>query len=60
MTLLRPPMTNFKMTVRVDCAVSAGSPFPQPIKALALTASQGKSAFGQEFALPPRWPDLKI
>jgi len=53
-------MTNFKMTISVDCAVSAGSPFPQPIKALALTASQGKSAFGQEFALPPRWPDLKI
>ena len=28
-------MTNFKMTVRADCAVSACSLLPQPIKALA-------------------------
>ena len=32
MTLLRPPMTNFKMTVRADCAFSAWSPLPHPIK----------------------------
>ena len=34
MTLVRPPMTNFKM-IRADCAVSSGSPLPQLIKALA-------------------------
>ena len=33
--LVRPPMTSFKMTVRADCAVSACSPLPQPIKRLA-------------------------
>ena len=27
-SLVRPPMTSFKMTVRADCAVSACSPFP--------------------------------
>ena len=31
MMLVRPPMTNF----RADCAVSACSPLPQPMKALA-------------------------
>ena len=30
-----PPMTNFKRTVRADSAVSARSPLPPPIKALA-------------------------
>ena len=34
--LVRPPMINFKMTVRADYVVSACSPLPQPIKALAL------------------------
>ena len=33
MTLMRPPMSNSKMTVRDDCAVSTCSPFLQPIKA---------------------------
>ena len=33
--LVRPLMTDFKMTVRADYAVSAWSPLPQPIKALA-------------------------
>ena len=36
MMLVRPPMINFKMTVRADYVVSACSPLPQPIKALAL------------------------
>ena len=35
MTLVRPPMTNLKMTVRADCAVSACSPLLLSIKALA-------------------------
>ena len=51
-------MTNFKTTLSVDCAISAGSPFPQPIKAL--DHWEGKSAFGQESVLPPKWPDSKI
>ena len=33
--LLSPPMTNFKMTVRADCAVSACSHLPPSIKVLA-------------------------
>ena len=35
MTLVRPPMMNFKMTVRADCAVSAHGPLLLPIKILA-------------------------
>ena len=35
MMLVRPPMTNFKMTIRADCAVSACSPLSPSIKALA-------------------------
>ena len=34
MTQIRPSKTNFKITVRIDYAVFAGSPLPQPIKAL--------------------------
>ena len=30
MTMVRPPMTNFKITIRVDCAVSACSPMQLP------------------------------
>ena len=35
MIMVRPPMTNFKATVRADCAVSVCSPLPLPLKALA-------------------------
>ena len=35
MTPVRPPTTNFKMTVKGDCDVSAWSPLPLSIKALA-------------------------
>ena len=45
-------MTNFKMTIRADCAVSASSPLPPSIKALAHWLSVGKSAFRQESTLP--------
>ena len=34
MMLVKPPMTNFKMTVRADWAVSARSPFSPAIKTL--------------------------
>ena len=34
MMLVRPLMTNLKMTVRADCTVSACSPLLQPIRAL--------------------------
>ena len=34
MTLVRPPTTNLKMTVRADFTVYSCSPFPQLIKAL--------------------------
>ena len=33
--LVRPPLTNFKMTVRAECAPSACSPLPLPIESLA-------------------------
>ena len=35
MTLVRPLMANFRMTVRADCAVPARSPLPLSVKALA-------------------------
>ena len=41
MMLVRPPMTNFKPTVRVDCAFSAWSPHSQPIKSFATYCQQG-------------------
>ena len=44
MKLVRPSVTNLKMIVRVDCAVSAYSPLPQPINVLApLVVSGGGS-----------------
>ena len=56
MVLVRSPMTNLKTTVRADCTVSACSPLPQPIKALAFSLSGGgggcESAFGQMSTLP--------
>ena len=41
--LVRPPVTSLKTPVRADCAASACSPHPQPIKALArwLSAERG-------------------
>ena len=42
MMLVRPLMTNLKMTVRADCTVSAYNPFLLFVKALAsLDASAG-------------------
>ena len=35
MALIRQPRSEFKMVVRVDCAVSACRPLSQPVKALA-------------------------
>ena len=47
--LVRPPMTNFKMMVRADCAIPACSPLPPAIKTLAhwLWRRRGQSVFGQ-------------
>ena len=42
--LVRPPMTNFKMTVRADSAVSACSSLPLSVKALASWLSLGWEA----------------
>ena len=52
MTLVRPLMTDFKMTVRADYAVSAWSPLPLSIKALAPWLSEQGVTFRQESALP--------
>ena len=54
-------MTNFKMMVRADCAVSACSLLPLFIKALAHWLSPGGwrgSASGHEFTLPTPQPQL--
>ena len=51
---VRSPMTNFRMTVRADCTVSACSPHLQPIKSHAHGLSvAGELAFGQAFPPPP-------
>ena len=52
MTLVRPAMTDFKKTVRADCAVSACSSLPPSIKALAPWLWGVELAFGQASALP--------
>ena len=69
MLLIRPSMTNFKMIVRADCAVSACSPLPPSIKALAHWLSVGGVGVWTEVCpsppvvgiqnkgnFPPTWP----
>ena len=50
MTLI---MTNFKMTVGADCAVSAHSSHPPPIKALAHWLSEGSQPLDTSPPYPP-------
>ena len=63
MTLVRPPMTNFKMTVRADCAVMhVACPSPPPVyqsscQLTAICRGQWKLAFGQKL-LAPQVADL--
>jgi len=64
MMLVRPLMTNLKMTVRDDCAVSAYSHRP-PLSIKALTPfswrGSGELAFGQMSAtLPQQLPESEI
>ena len=59
--LIRPLMTNFKMTVREDRAVSECSPFPLSIKALAywLAVEEGISLWIRVcFPASPPWNNL--
>ena len=58
MTLIRPLMTNFRMTIRADCEVSACSPLPSSWKALAYWLVGVESAFGWKF--PSRLQALEI
>ena len=63
--LVRPSVTNLKMTVRADCAASTCSPLLLSVKAPApLMASGGggggESAFGQMSALPSQLPASEI
>ena len=64
MMLVRPPMTNFKMTVRADCSVSACSALPLSIRALDhWSSAERESAFGQMstlFTLPLQLPASEI
>ena len=60
MMLVRPRMTNFKMTVRADCAVSACSTNPLSIKALAHWLSVGRVSLWTGIR-PAHWlPACKI
>ena len=52
--LVRPPMTNFKMPARADCAVSARNPLPLSIKSLAHWVSLGESQ-PLDRSLPSPW-----
>ena len=60
--LVRPPMTNLKMTVRADCAVSACSPHPGLYKLLPADCQwSGGAGFGQASTSPLlRVPASKI
>jgi len=58
MTLIRPLMTNFRMTIRADCEVSACSPLPSSWKALAYWLVGVESALGWKF--PSRLQALEI
>ena len=55
MTLVIAPITSFKMTGRADCAVSAFSPLPLPVRAdVHWLWGGGELAFGQKSVpLPP-------
>ena len=50
--LVSPPMAILKMSIRTDCAISACSPLPLPIKALAHWLLVGELAFRLESTLP--------
>ena len=47
MTLVRPLMTNFKMTIRADWAVSACSPLPLSVKALSSDCQESIRGSGE-------------
>ena len=53
MTLVRPLMTNFKMTVKADCTVLACNPLLLSIKALSLWLLGGKGKFQPLYRHPP-------
>ena len=55
--LVRPPVTNFKMTISSDSALSAHIPLPQPIKALAhwLWGGGGPGAHRAAQGVPAPW-----
>ena len=64
MTLVRPLMTNFKMTVTAECTISACSPFLLAIKTLTLDCQGwGESPLDRcplhpkysEFSFSPPW-----
>ena len=58
MTLIRPLMTSFRMTIRADCEVSACSPLPSSWKALVYWLVGVESALGWKF--PSRLQALEI
>ena len=58
--LVRPLMTNFKMTVKSDYAISACSPLPQPIKALAHGLSLERSWPSDRYPPPSQLPASRI
>ena len=60
MTVVRPQMTNFKMTVRADYSAFTCSPLPQPIKLLSTDCSDRReSAFRQVSLSHPKVPGIQ-
>lgn len=53
MTLIRLLMTNFKRTIRANCAISVGSLFPLSIKALAPDCQGWERSWPLDRSLPP-------
>ena len=60
MTLIRSPMSNRKVNVRVEYAVSARSPLLSMKALTTIVASGGELALGQTFILLPRLPASEI
>ena len=60
MTLIRSPMSNQKMNVRAEYAVSARSLLLSMKALTTIVASGGELALGQTFILPPWLPASEI
>ena len=60
MTLIRSPMSNRKVNVRAEYAVSARSPLLSMKALTTIVASGGELALGLTFLMPPQLPASKL